>query len=223
MHKTIERPPTVSYYVLDAIRGQILEGRYQPGEKLDQKQLADDLGVSLIPIRESLQKLEAEGFVRISPHRGAFIADLSTDELEEIYMIRENLEKLITQLAVPNLTPDTLQQLEKMIGEMEQAILTRDENKLLDLNRSFHFSIYDAANRPVLFQIITSLWDRSIRYRRLYTHLPGRASQALAEHKEIYNACKNRDAGAAARAVQHNVRQTADGLLKRVHNSGSLA
>lgn len=216
MEKQTLVPLTVSGYVLTAIRDAILDGRYPPGSKLDQRELARSLNVSLIPLRESLRQLGAEGFVHIYPHRGVFVADVSPHELEEIYLIRQTLEELITQLAVPNLSPKTLEQLGILIREMAHATAARDYEQMLELNRSFHFAIYQESNRPLLLQMITSLWDRSIRYRRLYQNLPGRAQQALAEHRQIFAACKARAAVAAGKAVRNNVHQTAVGILTQV-------
>ncbi len=215
-------PPTIAGYVLNVIRDGILSGRYPEGEKLDQQALADELGVSLIPVRESLRQLEAEGLVKIYPHRGAFVAELSVDELKEIYLIRETLEELATQLAVPDLTQRTLEELGDLIAQMEQATAAQDFDRLLGLNRSFHFTIYEASRRPLLLQMINGLWDRSTLYRRLYTHLPERAPQALAEHKEIYAACQVGDAEAAGQVVRDNIRQTVEGILARLSTEGLL-
>lgn len=219
MHKQTFAPLTVSGYVLTAIRDAILDGRYPPGSKLDQRELARSLNVSLIPLRESLRQLGAEGFVRIYPHRGAFVADVSSDELEEIYLIRQTLEELISRLAVPNLSSKTLEQLGILMRAMTQATAERDSEQLLELNRSFHFAIYQESNHPLLLQMITSLWDRSIRYRRLYQNLPGRPQQALAEHRQILAACKAGDAVAAGKAVRNNVHQTAVGILSQVQRN----
>ena len=220
LQKEIRIPLTVSNYVLTAIRDAILDGRYPPGSKLDQRQLASSLNVSLIPLRESLRQLGAEGLVRIYPHRGAFVAEVSRDELDEIYLIRQTLEELITQLAIPNLSAKTLEQLGILIREMSGATVARDSEHLLKLNRSFHFAIYQESNRPLLLQMITGcLRDRSIRYRRLYQTLPGRAQQALAEHKQIFAACKAGDPIAAGKFVRNNVHQTAIGILTQVQKN----
>jgi len=80
-------PITVTAYVVDTLRKGILAGDYQIGEKLDQKLLAEKLGVSIIPVREGLRQLEAEGLIRLVPRRGAFVAELSIAELKEIYLI----------------------------------------------------------------------------------------------------------------------------------------
>jgi DNA-binding GntR family transcriptional regulator len=99
---------------------------------------------------------------------------------------------------------------------MKQATIARDSEKQLELNRQFHFTIYQAAHRPLLLQMITGLWDRSIRYRRVYQHLPGRAQQAFVEHKEIFASCKSGDAVGAGKAVRNNVHQTAAGILSQI-------
>ena len=104
-------PPTTTSYVMEAIREGILGGRYPLGSRLDQKAIAAELGVSLVPVREGLRLLEAEGFVNIYPRRGVFVIDASVDGLQELYRIREVLEELATQLAVPNLTDPTLDRL----------------------------------------------------------------------------------------------------------------
>jgi len=210
-------PMTVTDYVVDAIRKGILTGDYSLGEKLDQKLLAEKLGVSIIPVREGLRQLEAEGLIRLVPRRGAFVAELSITELKEIYLIREVLEGLAAELAVPNLDSSAFNQLESLLGQMEEATAQQDFSRLLELNRAFHFTIYESSRCPLLLQIIASLWDRSSLCRRVYLYLPGRASQSLAEHKEIYQASKQRDAQWAHQAVRKNVRQTIEGILARLN------
>lgn len=207
-------PLTIADYVRDAIRSQILHGDHPLGAKLDQQALAEALGVSVIPVRESLRQLEAEGLVRIYPRRGAFVADLSLDELQEIYLIREVLEALATRLAVPHFSPRDLETLAESIEHMEEATVAQDFARLLDLNRTFHFTIYNASGRPLLLTMIEQMWGRSALYRRLYTYLPERAPQALAEHQAIYAACQKGNAGAASEAIRNNVRQTVEGILQ---------
>jgi DNA-binding GntR family transcriptional regulator len=164
-----------------------------------------------------LRQLEAEGLIRLVPRRGAFVAELSITELKEIYLIREVLEGLAAELAVPNLDSSAFNQLESLLGQMEEATAQQDFSRLLELNRTFHFTIYESSRCPLLLQIIASLWDRSSLCRRVYLYLPGRASQALAEHKEIYQASKQRDAQWAHQAVRKNVRQTIEGILARLN------
>ena len=209
-------PITVTDYVVNSIRERILSGYYPAGERLDQQTLIGDLGVSMIPVRESLRQLEVEGLVQIHPHRGAFVAELSSTDLQEIYLVREVLEETATLLAVPNLSAQILDELAALIEKMEGATESDDYAQLFDLNRAFHFTIYEASDNSLLIQMISSLWDRSRRYRQFYTHLPERAPQALVEHKAIYEACRAGNAISAAEAVRNNVHETTMGILAKL-------
>jgi DNA-binding GntR family transcriptional regulator len=199
---------TVGDQVLEHIRDAILSGRLAAGTRIDQRALTDELGVSIIPVRESLRQLEAEGLIEKRPYRGAFVSDLSLTELVDIYVTREALEELAAGLAVEKMTPDVLRNLEGLLVEMETATAQGDRGALFDLNGAFHFTLYTASQNAILCQLIESLWERSTVYRRRFTFMPERAEQALAEHKQILDACRRGDAAAAASAVRLNVGQT---------------
>lgn len=206
-------PPTTTAYVFDSIRDGILNGQYPLGSRFDQKAIAEDLGVSLVPVREALRMLEGEGLVTITPRRGAFVTDISAGELEELYLIREELEELATRRAVPNLLPKHLARLATIIDQMEKATAAQDYARLMELNQKFHFTIYNTSDMQLLVETLTGLWNRSHLYRRVFTYLPERAVQALQEHKEIYDACRASDAVLAGKAVRRNIRQTVIALL----------
>ena len=213
MKAKVNGPVTVTDYVTRSIRERILSGTYPPGTKLDQQMLVEEFGASLIPVRESLRQLEAQGFVRLYPHKGAYVAELSLAEVKEIYFVRELLEAAAARLAVPRLSTEDKERLAHYLAHMESATASGDYARLLEVNRDFHFVIYEASGNQLLVELIRSLWDRSSRYRHLYTYLPDRAPRALAEHKRIYRLCLSGDAEAAGRAVGNNVRQTVRGLI----------
>lgn len=217
--KKSSAPPTTTSYVMDLIREGILKGRYPLGSRLDQKAIAEDAGVSLVPVREALRLLEGEGFVHIYPRRGAYVTDISSDGLEELYMIREELEHMATRLAVPRLTPERLQRLSEIVTEMEEATKYQEFGKLLQHNARFHFTIYEACQKSLLLELISGLWNRSSLYRRVFTYLPQRAEQALREHQAIYEACRNGDSATAADEVRNNIRQTVLALADQYRNS----
>jgi len=219
---SVQSPPTTTAYVLDSIRNNILNGYHPLGSRLDQKAFAEDLGVSLVPVREALRMLEGEGFVNINPRRGAYVTDISAQELEELYMIRAELEDLATRRAVPNLSPAHLIELADIIEQMEEATSKQDYARLMELNQTFHFTIYDASNLHLLSEMMPSLWNRSRLYRRVFTYLPERATQALKEHKEIYDACLAGEPESAGKAVRRNIRQTVSALLDEFLESENL-
>lgn len=216
-------PPTVGAYVYATLRARILSGQYACGTRLDQRDLAAELGVSQIPVRESLLKLEAEGFVRITPRRGAFVEDLSVKELEEIYLIRQTLDETATRMAVPRLTPEAISRMETLVQQMEQATQAHDVTSLVALNRSFHFLIADAAGYPLMVQILASLWDRATRYRDRYFYQPEGAREALIEHREILRLCKARDADGAGAAMRDHFGHTLEGIRAQLAKQSAAA
>jgi len=207
---------TITDQVHAGLRDLILTGTLVPGEKIDQAELAKRFGTSLIPIREALARLRASGLVRIVPRRGAFVEPLSSEELLDIYFVRELLEEQAARLAADHLTDADITHLENLMHQMEQATAEENYWALLDLNRQFHFTIYNAARRRHLLQIIEQLWDQSDRYRRVYTRIPERARTALVEHQAILAACRERDGDAMGQTVRHNVHQTTTGLLAKI-------
>jgi DNA-binding GntR family transcriptional regulator len=211
-----ETTKTLANYVLETIREDLLSGRYPPASRLDQKLLAEELGVSLIPVRESLRRLEAEGLVRIYPHRGVFVVECSADELKEIRCIREVLEELAIQLTVPKLGDHTLNRLGDLIEQMEQAITAADMARFLALSETFHFAIYETSGHDLLLRMIRTLWDRNRLYHQCIAFLPEHAARLLAGHKDIYTACRAGDAIAAGQFVRRCARQTMDLILARL-------
>ncbi|MFN8379682.1 MAG: GntR family transcriptional regulator [Anaerolineae bacterium] len=209
------RVETVSQQVLEYIRDGIFTGRYPVGYRIDQQSVADELGVSVIPVRECLRQLQAEGLLENLPYRGSFVKSLSLTELRDIYVTRETLEELAARLAVERLTSETLRSLESHIAEMERATEDTDLDALFALNRSFHFTLYEASQNSILVELIEGLWDRSTIYRRMFTFMPDRATQALEEHKRILAACQAGDGQGAGQATRDNVAHTTRAIIAR--------
>ena len=131
-----------------------MNGQNSTGLKLDQHKLVSEFGASIIPMYESLRQLESQEFIRLYPHRGAYVANVSMRELQEIYRIQETLEGLATRLCVPNLAQSDSGRLNKLEVDYRQAIETRNYDHSLDLSQQFSFTIYAASNNPLLCQII---------------------------------------------------------------------
>ena len=210
----VNLPTTVVEYATQAIREGILGGRYPLGSRLDQSGLAAALRTSMIPVREALRRLDAEGLVSISPRRGAFVTGLSPEELREIYLIRESLDDLAVKHAVPNLTARDLDGMQSLLREMDGATRAEDLERLLGLNREFHFLIYRAAGLPRLLQLITNLWDHYSLYARIY--MPRHALTSNHDHQAIYDACVGRDAERAAHLTARHIGSAAHAMMRAV-------
>jgi DNA-binding GntR family transcriptional regulator len=203
---------TRSQVVVDALRRDILWGNLEPGRRLSQDDLAAHYGVSRIPVREALRILSAEGLVQLTPHREARVWLHSADEIGELWWIRELLEPEAARLAAPHLTPALMRSLDGIQARLEALGAVPDLAQWLALNRSFHLAIYKAAGRPQLLRLITELFDRSVRYIRVYLKSGEQFEQADAEHRAILEACRARDAEALARLTAEHIRHGAGWL-----------
>jgi DNA-binding GntR family transcriptional regulator len=206
-------PTTVASYVTEAIRSGILDGRYELGSRLDQQTLADELGASIIPVRESLRQLEAEGLVQILPRRGAFVTEPTVAEVRELFRLREVLEPFATKEAVPSLTPPDIDQLEALAGELIRAGRNDAYATWTRLNRTWHFILYGATQSPLLLQIIGGLWDRCTLTSHAYARDPGHRIASTEDHASILQAVRAGDADLAAQIVGEHVHNAMVDLL----------
>ncbi len=149
--------PSVTDAVYSQLRHDISRGIYPPGP-LRLKPIAERFAVSVVPVREALRRLEAEGLVSFDGKRRIMINSLNEHELDEIFAIRGELESLALRRAIHHLmsNPDALARLEDLIERMDAQ--ERQPNSWRDSNRDFHFALYEAGGAPRLLSIITSLW-----------------------------------------------------------------
>jgi len=171
----------------------ISSGKLVPGQQIVQESLSATLGVSRVPIREALRVLEGEGQVVHFPNRGYFVANLTVEDLEEVYRIRAILEEEALRVAVPLLTDEDIEYIENILIEVEEAAQARRISGLTDTNRRFHFAIFEASNLPRLVRLIRTLWDATDAYRGVYFASPANLREMEQEHREMIAALKSRD------------------------------
>jgi DNA-binding GntR family transcriptional regulator len=188
--------------VLDELRRSIISGRFQPGERLLEDQLAQELDVSRNPVREALQALALDGFVELEPRRGARVATVSPKRAEELFEVRESLEGLVARLAATRRTEAQLAELETIVATGSAAAGDGRMEELPDLNTQFHQSLSAAAHNDLLAEQLHRMrylieWVYSWRVRE-------RSGRSWAEHADIVGAIAARDERAAfARACAH--------------------
>lgn len=152
---------TVEEMTESFIREAILQGVMRPGDRLQQDEIAAVLGVSRMPVRASLRQLESEGLLLLRPHRGAVVASLHPDEIAELYELRILLETHLVGLALANLTPEDLQDLEAVAERLEA---TSELAERLDLRRTFYRDLYGLAGRPRAAALVEQLRASVGRY-----------------------------------------------------------
>lgn len=208
---------SVAEKVMAGIRAMLIAGELAPGTRIDQLELSRRFGVSIVPIREALARLASAGLVEILSHRGVFVAQVSAEELVDLYTVRELLEEQAARLAVELLSEDDLEALDGIADAMEGAAKKKNGGEFLRLNRELHFTLYRATKRRHMLQIIEQMWDLSARYAQLQLHVsPGRAAQSIAEVRTIVAACRRRDRDEVGLMVRYKVHQTSVALLERM-------
>ena len=211
---------TIAGIVQERIRDAILTGNIPAGSRIDQAQLAQDLNVSLVPVREALKKLEGEGFVQIIPRRGAFVTATSVKDMEQLYFARALLEGQAAYHAVDKLKTQDFKRLEELVRLMERSLQDHDYIKFNADNRAFHFTIYEATNNSYLMNMIAGMWDLAERYRFRYLVLRDQSEIIQQEHQMILDACLRRDAAGLRDAIVAHMNRTFDGIRTHLASNG---
>lgn len=206
---------TAQEVVLQELRNGLASGALMPGQQLVQEDLAEEFGVSRVPIRESLKILEGEGHVTYHPNRGYFVTELSAADLSELYRIREILEAEALTRAVAEVSDADLIDIEEILKEVNTAAAIGDIDGLTRANRAFHLSIIELCGMNRLNRLIRQLWDASDIYRTVYFREASNRERIFAEHQDIFAALKARDAQALIRAQNHH-REVAVQVLNSV-------
>jgi DNA-binding GntR family transcriptional regulator len=187
------RPPTAQEAVLAELRRLLVTGDLAPGSPVRQEALAERLGVSRVPLREALKVLEGEGQVVYLPRRGYVVAELSVDDLLEVYRLRELLEAEAIRAAVPRLDEVVLEAIAAAAREVDRAGRSGDLVEMTASNRRFHFLLFDAAGMPRLSRTLRQLWDATDVYRAVYFGSPANRSRVAHEHADLLAAARDGD------------------------------
>ncbi|MEH7439957.1 GntR family transcriptional regulator [Neobacillus drentensis] len=211
----IENRDTLHLRVCNLIRQAILKGDFKPGERLKQADLADAMGVSRMPIREAFQKLEAEGLIKLEPHKGAVVKSIHVGDIEEIYALRAELEKMAVYQSIEHLTDEDMKQLNALVEQME---LSEDVDEFINYNIEFHRLLIKRCTWERLNSFISTLWNGLPQQTPHILH--GQKDTSNIEHRSILNAVMNKDKETAANLVSNHISRTGKMLVKSLKNEG---
>lgn len=205
----IKSRQTARDLVADHIRVLVLAGDLPPGRKLNVAEFADELGVSHTPTREALQLLASEGLVRLNAYRGAYVAELSADEYEEIFLMRLGLEELAAKLGAERIDDEGIAQARAENERMRAAADADDIDGFIQADRSFHRIHYLASGRATLWERIISLRSAAERYTRLGYKLPNVDMQdAARSHLGLMQAIESRNGDLAKALIATDLSRT---------------
>ncbi|MED4301086.1 GntR family transcriptional regulator [Geobacillus stearothermophilus] len=199
------------------ILSRIENGVYGPGYRVVIDQIARELGLSSIPVREAIRQLEAEGLVEFKPYAGAVVSNINEKEYIETLSVLAVLEGYATALSSPHLTKEAIDRLEQVNERMERALEELELERFSELNYEFHSLIYAHCGNAYLEEQIKQIWQRMKRIRAYgFTFVPQRAKASIEEHREIIRLLREQ---APPHEIEQYVRQhkinTAEAFKRR--------
>lgn len=197
--------------LVETLRARIITGDLPGGTRLNQAELADELGVSRIPVRDALQALAAEGFVTLGGRAGATVTELSVADLQELYELREAVEPVAARLGTPNLGRAQLLRMQSHQADMETAT---DDLAWLEANTAFHGVLYERLGRPRMVRLVENLRRQTDRYLRLHLAVIGNTEHLHAEHRRILDAASRGDAPAAEALTRAHLETSHEFILR---------
>jgi DNA-binding GntR family transcriptional regulator len=205
--------------VVDVLRDGILSTAFQPGERLDVKALADQLGVSPTPVKDAINRLAAEGLIEIRPRSGTFVAEISPEMVGEIFEIRRALECLAAERMVERLTPDTLAIFRELTARLNRPVTNEAERIAHEqANLALHILIVETSGNQRLLELYRSL-NAHLTIARIHSRRrpePHRIAAELDEHQALLEALESRDGARFVQVLGDHIRRAGHDLVEDV-------
>jgi len=199
----------VSYRIREMIRQRILT----KGQKVKERELCEQLGISRTPVREALRTLKSEGLIDIIPNKGAFVSEPSIENIKEIFEVMTLLEGEAARLAAKRITDQELKKLDAIHQELKRHHAERNSGKYLAANGRCHQYIRKLAKNQLLYELVQSLQDKIFLYRTQQLNKLGRFDQSIKEHEELMKAFRKKNARAAERAMKNHLKNQEEALV----------
>ena len=191
--------------LLSSLRKDILTRKYERGYKLTEQNISSEYSVSRTPVREALRQLEMEGLVEAIPNRGAFVLGFSDQDIRDMFDLRKSYEIQAVMWAIERITDNELDALEETFEFMEFYTQKNDIEKMLNINMNFHQLIYIASHNRMLENILTSYQLYIKHAKRSHTFDNDYLPKLLEEHRQIFNAFKNKDGLLGTKAIEKHM------------------
>lgn len=214
----LEPMRTKEHQVAEILREQIFAGVFARGQKLRQAEIAKMLDISITPVRAALKLLEAQGYVRVSAHRGAVVAPFQLAEIDELFQLRIDLEGKLTLAAAKRMTRADVRVLASLNTDLERAIERNSREAIRGSNFRFHFRLYELAAMPQTLEFVRVLWAKYPF--DLLGSIPRIPYSATVEHAAIIEALERENARDAMRAMRTHI-QLGHSAFKSVYTFGA--
>jgi DNA-binding GntR family transcriptional regulator len=203
MHKI--RAKTLHQEVAAQIRKMIHKGIMVKGQKINENQLCESMGVSRTPVREALRILKSEGLIELIPHKGAFISQPCIEEINDMFEVMSVLEGTCARLAATKMKEKDFAKIESLHEKLEELFTKRDHEAYLKTNNLFHVFLQETAGNKVLNGVINGLRQKILLYRQRQLYQPERFGQSIEEHRDLMDAFRRKDPAAAESLMKHHL------------------
>jgi DNA-binding GntR family transcriptional regulator len=214
----IEGYELLSQKVYRVLKTEIVKGFLEPGTKLFEDKIATQMGVSRTPVREAIQKLAAEGLIKITPNQTLVVTEVSLEDVKEVLQIRGILEGLATRVAAQKITRQEIEELEEIITQMGLYVTKKDLTSYCKLDDEFHNLILHICGNKWIIQIRDNLGNFLYRFRIKSLSVPGRLKCSLEEHQKIMESLKEKNPEKAEQLSKKHMDNTIINILKNVLN-----
>ncbi|MEK9673317.1 MAG: GntR family transcriptional regulator [Rhodospirillaceae bacterium] len=208
---------------VDRIREMIYDDDLKPGDRVPEKKLCETLGISRTPLREALKVLAADGLLDLLPNRGARVAQLTADDVDEMFPVMGALEALAGELACARLTPANLSEIKALHYQMALHHTRGERPEYFRINQQIHEKIMAAAGNGLLVAMYEGLSGRIRRARYVSSITSGRWDEAMAEHVEILKALEGRDGARLAKVLKDHLRNKCEAVKEVLRSSAASA
>lgn len=215
----VERPLTLRERIVDFIKDAIVSGRLKPGERVPEQEIAENFGISRTPIREAFRQLESEGFITVTPRKGAVVSPITDRDVSEFYDIKSLLEGYAARTACAKLTPKEIKRLETLNAQMERCAEKNDVKGFFRLDHQFHGTFLKACGNDKLCALIYGLIQQFERFRITAMSLPGRMRDSVRQHGEIIEAFRSGDIERVESLVKANAERGRDTLVEELRKA----
>ena len=208
--------------VYNGIKDAIINGELQPGQRLIEEKLAEDMNTSRTPVREAIQKLEKEGLIYRLPRGGFAVKGISEEEVEEVFGLRGVLEGYAGYLATTSVKEEELKALQDIIKLEEACMKNMNPDEFIRLDSEFHDVLYRAAKNTRLYSLLNDLRDYMYRYRVIILRYQRKPQLAINDHKEMLAALKARNARQVEKLVRKHMTRGKDLIKKKIKQGQEL-
>jgi DNA-binding GntR family transcriptional regulator len=220
--RTVGKTPPIGEMAYVSLKEAIVKGRLHPGQRLVESALSDQMGISRIPVREAIKKLEQDGLIEKLEKGGFIVKNPSREEIEETFGIRACLESYAAAITTRRMDASTLDRLEDALDKYRDALKQKDIAKMTQLNNRLDEIMYRTPKTKKLYALIGNFRDSISRYRKALLTRMDYAAISLSEHEEIVQAMKEGDGEKVEKLVRKHLLRGRDIIIKEMESGKEM-